>query len=515
MSMTENPAGTEPTPTNAERTSLAQLVRRGLGWGLLNSLVLRLGSLLLGIILARLLTPSAFGVFAVALTIQSILMTLADLGLSTDLIRSRDWARKVPTASTLGLASGIVLAAVMCAVAAPLAMAMSAPAATPVIAVMSLTLVLSGLGVAPNAALQRNFDQKKLFACAGADFAVGTSATLLLVAVGMGPLALAVGRILAQAAATALQFRLSGTRPRFGLDRGLVKPLLRFGLPLAAANLLSWLLLNIDNIVIARIAGEVALGFYVLAFNVSNWPMNAIGTAIRSVSLAAFSRMNLERSDNGGAVDAGLSKAVAVAWAAALPAGTLLAVLSTPLVTLLYGEQWTPSAAILAALGFFGALRVVFDLMATYLMAHGAAKEVFWIQALWIVALTPLAIMLTTSFGPQGTAWAHVVVGTLVILPAYLWVLRRVGADLPALLKVLWPPPLAAAGGWISADMVARQFANPAVAVILGGAAGVLTYAALAFRWLRTVSRTADPDRGNSAPAGHNGGTSNVHSTER
>ena len=490
MSMIDGPANAKGTsePLGQELPLQGQ-VRRGLGWSLTSSLVLRMGSLVLGIVLARLLTPETFGVYAVALTVQSILMTLSDLGLSADLIRSRDPERRAPTVATLSLISGFLLAVLMSSIAVPLASAMGAPSAAPVIVVLSFTLILSGLGVVPYAKLQRNIEQKKLFATGAADFVVSTSATLLLVLIGMGPMALAIGRLAAQGTATALQFVLSRTVPKFALERSLVGSSLRFGLPLAGANLLSWVLLNIDNVVIARVAGGVALGYYVLAFNISSWPMSAIGTAIRSVSFAAFSRMNREREDAGEVGrDAGLATATAFAWAAALPAGALLAVLSVQLIQLLYGEQWGPSAPVLAALGLFGALRVVFDLMVTYLMAHGASRPVFWIQALWIVVLTPVLVVATQRFGVQGAGWAHVVVAAAVILPMYLWALHRVNADLHPLMGVLWPPLLAGTAAWFAADLVAKRFDTPILAVTLGGIAGGLVYIALLYRWLRRFS---------------------------
>ncbi len=498
MKKVNNASGeTIQSEVDQNQPSLRGQVRRGLGWSLTSALVLRLGSLVLGIVLARLLTPETFGVYAVALTVQSILMTLSDLGLSADLIRSRDPERRAPTVATLSLISAVLLAILMSSIAVPLATAMGAPSAAPVIVVLSLTLVLSGLGVVPYAKLQRDIEQKKLFATSVADFVVSTCITLILVIVGMGPMALAIGRLAAQGTATALQFVLTRMVPRFGMDRSVIGPSLRFGLPLAGANLLSWILINIDNIVIARAAGGVALGYYVLAFNISSWPMNAIGTAIRSVSFAAFSRTNRERQDVGEVGrSSDLSTATAFAWAAALPAGALLAVLSVPLIQLLYGDQWGPSAAVLAGLGFFGALRVVFDLMATYLMAHGASRPVFWIQALWIVALTPVLVVAVNQFGVQGAGWAHVIVAAVVILPVYLWALYRLRADLRSILGVLWPPVLAGSAAWIAADLVANRFDTPILAVLLGGLAGCLTYIALLYRWLRRVGTWVKRDGG-------------------
>src|SRR3546814_16199248 len=79
---------------------------RGALWSGVNTIVLRLGGLVVGIVLARLLTPEQFGVYAVALTVQAILMTVADLGLSADIIRTADPDRIAPTVPPLGLVRG-------------------------------------------------------------------------------------------------------------------------------------------------------------------------------------------------------------------------------------------------------------------------------------------------------------------------------------------------------------------------------------------------------------------------
>ena len=63
--------------------SLGGRVRTGLAWSTANQLVLRLATLVLGIVLARLLVPADFGVFAIGLLVQSILVNLTDLGLIT------------------------------------------------------------------------------------------------------------------------------------------------------------------------------------------------------------------------------------------------------------------------------------------------------------------------------------------------------------------------------------------------------------------------------------------------
>jgi lipopolysaccharide exporter len=461
-----------------------QSVRRGLTWGLANTMTLRLGSLVLGIVLARLLTPDQFGVYAVALTVQSILIMFADLGLGAALIRTDDPERLAPTVATLGLISGAVLCSAVAFCSGPMANLFGVSDAGPVIMVMSLTLLLGGVAVVPYTLLVRGFEQKKLFAASGVDFAVGTFLSIFLVVIGLGPISLAIARVVAQSCSTAMQFVLAKWRPRFRFNRSEAGSALRFGLQAASASLLSVALVNIDNVVIARVAGEAALGFYVLAFNISNWPMSALGMAIKSVSLAAFSE-SARRRTSGGITDRNpsLAKGVTFAWAAAAPAGITLAVLSVPLIRVLYGDRWIPSAAALAALGAFGALRVVFLLVDDFLLAYGHARIVVLLQVLWMLALTPAMIVGTHLFGIAGGAWSHVIVSVMIMLPAYLLSARKAGADVLAVVRVLIPPVMATVPCWFAAHWVSKYFDTPVLAVVFGGVTAVVLYVGLIHRW--------------------------------
>jgi O-antigen/teichoic acid export membrane protein len=472
-------------------------LRHGLAWSGLNNLALRLGSLALGIVLARLLSPEQFGVYAVALTVQAALMTLADLGLSADLIRSENPRLIAPTVATLGLVAGCVMTLVMASSGPTIAALMGSPGAGDVIVVLAFTLILGGAGVVPYAMLMRRFEQKKLFAISVVDFSISTTLTLVLLTGGWGVLALAVGRLVAQSVVLILQFVVAREQPRFGLDRKVVRPVLAFGLPIAAANLLSWTLLNADNVVISSLAGPAALGFYVLAFNISSWPMSALGQVVRSVALPAFSR---DKATDGS----GLKMATALTWAAALPAGAFLALLSVPLITVVYGDMWLAAAPVLAALGIFGALRAVFDVWVAYLLAHGAARTVFCIQLVWFVALVPATIYGTIWWGIEGAAVAHVVVGLVIILPAYGLALHRTGASVRVLLRSSWQPLAAMVPAGALAFILASQLANPVLALLIGGLAGGGVYAALMYRW---VVAQIPPEAESSAPENQLKGT--------
>jgi lipopolysaccharide exporter len=465
-------------------------LRRGLAWSTVNILTLRFGNLLVGIVLARLLAPEEFGVFAVGLTVLTVLSGFADLSMSVDLVRAKNPEERAPTVASVSLISGILLALAMSLGSGQIASLLNAPDAANVLMVLSWSLVLTSFCVVPFAKLQRNFDQKKIFATSVVDLTLSTTVTIGAILLGMGPMALALGRLAGQGAATVLQFVLAGVRPQFGLDRAIARSALAFGLPLAAANVLSWALLSVGNVAIARIGGAAALGLYVLAFNISSWPMNAIGQAVRGVSLAGFSRTDESRHAQS------LVTGSALTWAAGLPAGVLLAALAQPLVVLLYGEPWAHASTALAALGIFGAVRVLVDLVATYLIARGASRAVLYVQIVWFAALIPVVALCTQRWGIAGAGWAQVAIAALVVFPAYALAVKHVGASPLALLRALWWPAVAAVPTWLVAHAAAVEISEPLVALLVGGVAGSACYVALTFRWAtRLLPESALPRR--------------------
>lgn len=472
--------------------SLGAKAARGAAWSGAGSIFLRLGSLTVGIILARLLTPEEFGVYAVALTVQSILMTIADLGLSADLVRSDEPEKIAPTVATLGLVSSGIVTVLTVAGSPMLAEMLGSASAAPAIAVLALTLLLAGVSLVPYSMMLRRFQQRELFVIGVVDFVVSTAVTLILVAGGYGVMALAIGRVAAQLVASTLQFFYAKVRPKFGLDRAVVRPVLAFGVPIATANLLAWGLINIDNLILVRIAGATALGFYVIAFNVSNWPMSALSQSVRAISLPYFSR-----TDNS---TEGLSRIVAIGWAVALPVGLVLAVLSAPVIGVLYGTNWLPSAPVLAALGVFGSLRVIFDILTAFLYAKGLSKPVLWVQILWLIALTAGMVMATQAFGIVGAGWVHVLVAVFIVLPGYLLALHLSGVSVRAVLRRSWWPTVAAVPAGVVAWVVCLLVGDPLLQLLLGGMVAVAVYVATMWRWGMREWRAISPTDGKAEP---------------
>ncbi|MBD8870486.1 oligosaccharide flippase family protein [Nocardioides donggukensis] len=460
--------------------SAASRVSRGLGWSLVGSLVLRIGNFAVSIVVARLVVPEEFGIFAVALTVWTILGMLAEFGLGTDLIRSRDPERRAPTVATLAAAASAGLAITMALGADSLAQLFESPGSAPAIRLMAVALGLFGLTVVPSAFLTRAYRQRALFLINLTGLVVSTTVVVVVALDGSGALALAWGQISNYLVLVVGLHVVARRRPRFGFRPEVARESVAFCLPLAVANLLSWLLLSVDNLIVARELGTHQLGLYVLAFNVSSWPMAAIGQAIRVVALPAFSSQESPVERNRA-----LLRCSAPLFAVAALMGMVLATQATSVVALLYGDRWLGAATALAGLAVFGAVRVLLDLVATFLIAVGTTRAVLGVQVVWLVAMVPAMWLGVRWFGLAGAAWTHLVVALGVALPAYAVCLRRVGVDAGAFVRAWTLPLLAAIPATGACLWVATWDLAPLPGLLVGGTTAVVLYALPLAPWWR------------------------------
>ncbi len=447
-------------------------------WSAFNSLLQRLAAVGFSVLLARLIAPEQFGVFAVALVVLNIVLSVSELGVSAALVRTNDPVEKMaPTVTTLSLASGTLLALICVAGAPWFSNAMDTPEAAGVIQLMSVALVIAGATAVPGAMMQRNFRQDHKFYADTAAFVCGTAVAVVLALMGFGAWSLAWQRIVQNLAAAIIMFWLTKDRFRPGWDAVQARALLAFGLPLAGSSLLIFGVMNVDYIVVGAMLGTVPLGFYLLAFNLASWPVSAFSAPVRSVSLAAFSKVR----EDPELFQKSFGRALGLLALVTVPACVLLAALAEPLIRVVYGERWAPAAAALALLVLLGAVRVALELGYDYLASAGRSRAILVIHVVWLGALVPLLAVGAKLDGIRGVAVAHVIVGVLIITPAYLVAFKPYGVRASALGARLLRPFL---GGVLMVAVVLavrNMIDGEVLQILVGGSLSCLAYTAVVF----------------------------------
>jgi len=485
----------------AATESIGRQAGRGLRWSLAGTLATKVGSFAMGLVLARLLTPTDFGTFAIALAATNLLMQINDVGLIAATVQWRGrLADMAPTASTLAAAFGAVIYGIFWLAAPAFSAASGNPAAAPVVQLLTLVIVIDGVTAVRSGALMRNFEQGRLIVANCAGLVANAVLAISLALSGAGAFSFAGGQLAGAAVTGVLVFAFARVPVRFGFDRAVAARLMRFGIPLAASLGVEALVTSVQFVIIGHVTGATMLGFFLLAFNVASWAQTVIGTAIRYVSVAGFSRLS---EHDPAALSAGVQRSVPVLVTVVAPIVALTSVLAVPLVALLYGARWAPAGPVLRILVGLTLARMVTGLAMDALMGAGATRSALAVNLGWAVSLLPTLWVASRVDGVRGAALAQVAVAFVVAIPLAAVALRRVGVKLAPIGPALIRPLLAAVLAGAVAFVVAR-FAgpHPVGKLIVAGSIGLLCYipAAVAREQLRQLLSLVRR-RGQPAPA--------------
>ena len=461
--------------------SLQDKVRSGALWSAGSTLFLRFANIAIMAVVARNVAPEAFGVFALAMVVQGVVASLAELGVSSALLRSDlNPDRTAPTIMTLSIASSLFLGILMFVFAEPLAIALgSADAADPV-RIMALSVALVGPFAVPSALIQREFQQDVIFKAAAIGFVPSSTIMIGVSLAGDGAIAFALSRVAAQLVTGVYLTMKVKKRYRPGWRRDQVWMLISFGLPLSLANLLSQLLVNIDYIFVGRTLGIEATGLYTLAFTIAGWSTAVIGSVLNGIVQPAFSKVRHEEGDLTDALFRSTRTVALVSFAI----GSLTLALAGPLITTIYGDQWTSAAPALVALSVYGVIFVICLLFGNIIISAGKTGMLFAVQVAALIALIPAMALGIHYGGLVGVGLAHIVVTAGVTLPLYLLIIRRVipRASTVAFRALAWPAiagVLAGLAAWSTTLLLSTALAQFIVGGIVGGFVYLLVAAPL------------------------------------
>jgi PST family polysaccharide transporter len=460
------------------KSTLAARASRALGWNFVNTLLSRFGTLGISIWLARLLGPHVFGAFAVAMVALYAMQTFNELGMSMAVVRwETDLRDIIPTVTTVSVAVSIIMYIACFLIAPAYASAMGAPAATDVVRVLALAILIDGFCNTPSGLLQRRFQQGKATIAQQVGSWTGVGLTVVLAWFHHSAMSLAIGQVVGSLVVAIILIAFAPESLRFGLDPARAKELLRFGLPLSGSNLITFAVITVDQIIVGHMLGPTSLAFYVLAYNLSSWPYNIFAGPVRNVAPAVFSRLQHDQA----AMRSTFLSAARILSAVTFPICLLIGGSATALIGFVYGARWLPAAQPLMWLAVAGGARILLLLAYDYLAVLCWTRLLLVIQLVWLIALIPCLIGATRAGGIYGAGLAEAAVALLVVLPCYLAALRRAGIGLMALGRSLLLPLTAAAVAGLATRgagmLVPSNFVALAVSgVITSALIGLIAY---------------------------------------
>ena len=398
--------------SSPSRTAEFEL-RHALLWLGSTTLIWQICSWFLTLLTARLLSPSDYGMLALAETAFPYLAIITNLGITTWAVQrralERDDQEKV---FAFSLALGVLSSSVFFAAAPRLAAFYHSPELAVVLQVLAPVFLLESISAVPKAMMRRQMRFKTIGLL---QLWLGLTRSILQLALaflGCGYGALVAGILLLHGgdAILALYLQPIRCRPRFSLP--LVREILRYGIPATAAAVCQVVFSTADNVVVGRLFGAKTLGFYAMAFYLTDLPMSKINTVLRPVALTHLSRLQ----HSPPAVCREFLKLTQVALFLTLPVLTGLLLTSGEIVPLLLGNHWLPMVPMLQVLCAVGMLRALGDTISTLLLAIGRPRLQLKINLVTSILLPCSFYLAARGWGLAGIYFAWLSLFPMVLL---------------------------------------------------------------------------------------------------
>ena len=381
--------------------TLSKKVVKGGFWVFFLRIVNRGFSLIRLIILARILSPNDFGLMGIALLTMSALETFSQTGFQAALIQKKeDITSHLDAAWTVLILRGLILFTILYFITPYAAIFFDAPEAKPIIRVIGFSVLFqafTNIGVI-YFKKELEFNKEFIYQFAGtlADFIVAVTAVLILKNVW----ALVFGLLAGNATRCIVSYLIHPYKPRLSSDLGRAKELFGFGKWILGSSILVFLITQGDDIFVGKLLGTTVLGFYQLAYRISNMPATEITHVISQVTFPAYSKLQ----DNLPKLRETYLKVLQFIAFLSFPIAGLIFILAPDFTKIFLGEKWMPMVHVMQILCIFGVTRSINALFGSFLQGIGKPSILTKASTIQLIIIIILIYPLTSRMGIIGTS---------------------------------------------------------------------------------------------------------------
>ena len=367
----------------------------GILWGGLEKLSLQVFGFVQGIILARLLSPSDYGLIAMVVIFILISYNFVDAGFGTALIQKKERTETdYSTVFVLNLSLSFFISLILFLVAPLISSFYNEPPLIKIVRVYSFIIFLNSLISIQEVRLSVFLEFRKKSVVSIVTTVMSGILSIILAFAGYGVWSLIYPQFLNLLIKVILYWHYQHWIPKLAFSLKSFYDLFGFGSRIFASTLLSTFSGNIYSLVIGKIFSARSLGFYSRADGYAALPAQTITGVLDSVTYPVFSKF---QDDNVQLVNS-FRRILRVSAYVIFPIMTGLAVLAKPLVVVLVTEKWLSCVAYLQVLCFARVWLHVQNLNLNVLKAKGCSNLLLNLELVRQLAVI-FFLVLTASFG--------------------------------------------------------------------------------------------------------------------
>ena len=359
-------------------------------WGYLGTalkLVMQLG---VQVLLARMLGPAEYGLFAIGVIVVSFALFVGDVSSTALVPREKLLIEDIRFAFTWQIIVSSAVALIVALLAAPIAGYINNDHAEWVIRTLALVCIFNAVGGVSLALLRRKVDFKRMQIAQVVGYFVGYVLLALPYALFVAPTVMAlVIAWLAQSLVTSIIYFIiapHSLRPLFMCANA--SELIRFGFHSAVANFSGWAMTNIDRVIVARAFPVAQVGMYSTAANLLSTPLSQVYATLQQVTFSSSSGLT---NNHAGKVLTSLISLVIVFVGLGY---TFSLTAAEPIVLVLYGAKWHEAVPFVEALSVTMFFYAIAGVISPLLWAQGAIHRDAKIQAIMATLIAAGSIVM-------------------------------------------------------------------------------------------------------------------------
>lgn len=390
-------------------------------------------------VLARLLSPSDFGLMGMIMVVVGFAQAFADMGISNAIIHRQDATKnQLSSLYWLNIIAGIIVFFVVCASAPIVVGFYHEPRLYNLLYLTAVIFLITPFGQQFQILMQKELRFNELAKIEIATSIVNSAVAIVLAFSGLGVYSLIWGQLAGTSTKVLMLFSMGWQHwgPGFYFSKYDLKGYLSFGLYQMGERSINYLNSNLDYLLIGSMLGAKSLGYYTLAYNLIIRPSLLINPVITKVAFPVFSRMQSETDR----LKRGYLKVLQLLSTVNFPMMAGLAVVAPMAVPVIFGEQWLPSIILIQILTLVGLLRSTGSPVGSLLLAKGRADLGFkWNIALMITQIPGLYLGAKLG-GMVGVAIAFAILMAIYFIFNYLILIRTLlGPCLREYIQSMWP----------------------------------------------------------------------------
>ena len=405
-------------------------------WVVIRQILVRGLAIVQLLLLARILSPTEFGLFAVAMMVYAFIEAMTFLGFGHALIQRKTVAPvHLNTLFVVNIVRGVLLGMMVFGLSGPVSWLMNSPTSQPLIEAIGFLPLIMGFHNPAMIIFQKELRMKQELAFYFAGALTNLGVSLALAQQGHGPWALIAGLIAQATTQLVVSYLIQSYRPTIQFSQSAFSEMFHFGKWLMATQGLKYFSNNLPSWVIGHYLGVQALGLYHVAGRFSQAIGNEFAALISTVAFPAFAKI---QCDKERLADAYVRSQKIVLSASFLVFSCMIA-LADPFVQLFLGDKWNDAADIIILLTLIGAIQTVGS-QAEVLKAVGRTKIIFQLNVIRLLLVSILIVPATLAYEEKGAVVAMLIPAFILSPFGQIVILQELSIKSLEFIRVISPP---------------------------------------------------------------------------